>query len=143
MRKINKENLQNLAQLYNQRGKEELYKSLRNNYNIKNPTCVFKRMKTNEALGFDMKLNQFTFHQRVEDDVFISFDELCAPKQEVSEVCPTYENEKSVAMDKLIQELIGDKLLELSRYVHMNIMDRTIIIDQTSLQNDGYQIIAH
>ena len=90
-----------------------------------------------------MKLNQFTFHQRVEDDVFISFDELCAPKQEVSEVRPVYENEKSVAMDKLIQELIGDKLLELSRYVHMNIMDRTIIIDQTSLQNDGYQIIAH
>ena len=143
MRKINKENLQNLAELYNQRGKDELYKSLRKNYDIKNPTCVFKRMKTDETLGFDTELNQFTFHQRVEDDVFISFDELCAPKQELTTVHTAFENTKSIAMDKLIQELIGDKLLELSRYVHMNIMDKTIIIDQTSLQNDGYQIIAH
>jgi hypothetical protein len=46
-------------------------------------------------------------------------------------------------MEKLIQELIGDKLLAISRYVNMNTSDRTIIIDRTSLQNDGYQIIAH
>ncbi|SHJ72343.1 hypothetical protein [Pseudobutyrivibrio xylanivorans] len=143
MLKITNENLQNLAELYNQHGKDELYNKLKKDYKIKNPTCVFKRMKTNEMLGFDTALNKFTFHKCVEDEVFMSFDELCAPHQEMEAIPFPNDNSKAVAMDKLIQELIGDKLLEISKYVNMNVIDRTIIIDQTSLHNDGYQIIAH
>ncbi len=82
MKKIYKENFQKLAEIYNQQGKEELYKRLKNKYEIKNPTCVFRRMITDESLGFDKELDKFTFHKCIEDDVFISFDELCAPKQE-------------------------------------------------------------
>ena len=49
----------------------------------------------------------------------------------------------SAAMEKLIQELISDHLLTLSRYITMDSSSRTILIDQASLTADGYQIIMH
>ena len=144
MSRITKDQLQGFAKVYNEQGKAELYNKLKNNYEVKNPACIFRRMKAEETLGFDEALNKFTFHKPIAEDVFLSFDELCAPRQELVQVNQTTtESTKTVAMEKLIQELIGDKLLAISRYVNMNVSDRTIIIDRTSLQNDGYQIIAH
>lgn len=144
MRRITKDQLQDFAKIYNEHGKAELYKRIKNKYEVKNPTCIFRRMKDEESLGYDSELNKFTFHKPIDENVFMSFDELCTPRQEMVPVnSTTAESTKTVAMEKLIQELIGDKLLAISRYVNMNISDRTIIIDRTSLQNDGYQIIAH
>lgn len=144
MRKITNEQLLDFAKFYNEQGRAELYNKLRNDYDIKNPTGIFRRMKNTESLGFDAVIKKFTFHKPIEDDVFMTFDELCAPRQNLVTVNQTETKAtKTVAMEKLVQELIGDKLLEISRYVTMNVSDRTIIIDRTSLQNDGYQIIAH
>ena len=47
------------------------------------------------------------------------------------------------AMEKLIRDLIGDRLLELSRYVALDTLSKTMIIDMTSLENDGYQLVTH
>lgn len=46
-------------------------------------------------------------------------------------------------MEKLIRDLIGDRLLELSRYVALDTLSKTMIIDKTSLENDGYQLVTH
>ncbi|WMJ77201.1 MULTISPECIES: hypothetical protein [unclassified Sedimentibacter] len=43
-------------------------------------------------------------------------------------------------MKKLIHDLLGDRLLELSRYITLESSSRSMIIDQTSLKRDGYQI---
>ena len=47
------------------------------------------------------------------------------------------------AMEKLVRELIGDRLLELSRYVALDTLSKTMIIDKTSLESDGYQLVTH
>ncbi len=47
------------------------------------------------------------------------------------------------AMDKLIHELIGDRLLELSKYITMDASDRVVFIDKTAFVADGYQVILH
>ena len=52
-------------------------------------------------------------------------------------------NSKSKAMESMIQELIGDRLLELSRYITLSTSDRLIIVDKTTLLADGYQMIIH
>ena len=46
-------------------------------------------------------------------------------------------------MKALIQTLISDRLLELSRYVTLDVENRTIMIDQTGMRSDGYQVITH
>lgn len=53
------------------------------------------------------------------------------------------QTDKSKEMEKLIQELIGDRLLELSRYISINSISKTLIIDKTSLVRDGYRVTTH
>jgi len=46
-------------------------------------------------------------------------------------------------MEKLIKALIEDHLVQLSHYIQMNQMTRTVLIDHTSMKADGYQVIIH
>ncbi len=42
-----------------------------------------------------------------------------------------------------VKELIGDRLLELSRYVVMDTMNKTMILDKTALIDAGYTLVTH
>jgi hypothetical protein len=46
-------------------------------------------------------------------------------------------------MEALVNELINDRLLTLSRYITLDTSTRTIIIDRTSLSADGYRVVTH
>ena len=78
-----------------------------------------------------------------EDKVFMTIDELCASNKNVKVSPVEQQPDKSKEMEKLIQELIGDRLLELSRYISINSISKTLIIDKTSLVRDGYRVTTH
>ena len=78
-----------------------------------------------------------------EDMVFMTIDELCASNKNVKVSPVEQQPDKSKEMEKLIQELIGDRLLEISRYISINSISKTMIIDKTSLTRDGYQVTTH
>lgn len=120
MGKISDNELKELAQIYNEKGKKELYTLLIEKYEIKNPTCVFNRMCKKPVLAYDKEQDCFFTEQNAvkPEDVFMSMDELCTPKTPVypkstSGICEQNRNE---AMEKLIKELISDRLLELCKY---------------------------
>ena len=71
-----------------------------------------------------------------EDKVFMTIDELCASNKNVKVSPVEQQPDKSKEMEKLI----GDRLLELSRYISINSISKTLIIDKTSLIRDGYQV---
>ena len=147
MARIHDEELQKLAQVYNTEGKKGLYGMLREEYGIKNPYFVFTRMKEKEELGYIPEQDRFGVQPApVEaDGVFMSFEELCAPAVLQHRKIPAGQtaDSKPEAMEKLIRELIGDRLLELSRYVVLDPLSKTMIIDRTSLMNDGYKLVTH
>lgn len=78
------------------------------------------------------------------DDVFMDLDELCSTamitrtRRDISAA-----DDRPAAMEKLVHELINDRLLTLSRYITLDSSTRTILIDRTSLSADGYQIVTH
>ena len=74
-----------------------------------------------------------------EDKVFMTIDELCASNKNVKVSPVEQQPDKSKEMEKLI----GDRLLELSRYISINSISKTLIIDKTSLVRDGYQVTTH
>ena len=74
-----------------------------------------------------------------EDKVFMTIDELCASNKKMKESPVEQQPDKSKEMEKLI----GDRLLELSRYISINSISKTLIIDKTSLDRDGYQVTTH
>lgn len=120
---------------------------LRSEYGIKNPYFVFARMKDKEELGYMPEQDRFSLQPDLSgtDGVFMSIEELCTPAvpQTVKLLTGQPAGSRPEAMEKLIRELIGDRLLELSRYVALDSLSKTMIIDKTSLINDGYQLVTH
>ena len=147
MVKIADKNLPELAKVYNDGGKAALYRELRNSYGIKYPNSVLARMKTADSLGYNDTKDVFEMKARknLDEDLFISIDELCSPmKPQHVTAKPDAENfSKTVAMERLVKELLGDRLLELSRYVILDTMNRTMIIDKTALSDAGYALVTH
>ena len=78
------------------------------------------------------------------DGVFMDLDELCGTTAVAAARQPDPASDsRPVAMEKLVHELISDRLLTLSRYITLDSSTRTILIDQTSLSADGYQVVTH
>ena len=104
-------------------------------------------MKDKEELGYMPEQDRFSVQPDLSgtDCVFMSIEELCTPvvPQTVKLLTGQPAGSRPEAMEKLIRELIGDRLLELSRYVALDSLSKTMIIDKTSLINDGYQLVTH
>lgn len=148
MAKISNDELMEYAEIYNKNGKKELYLQLAEKHGIKNPTCVFNRMCRKSALAYDKDQDRFLVAQQDDtgpEDVFMSMDELCAPRTQKSKagLSERYEQKRDAEMDKMIRELIGDRLLELSRYVALDSAAKIMHVDESSLKNDGYQVLIH
>ena len=74
----------------------------------------------------------------------MDLEELCGtvvPKKQQALEAVT--GSRPASMEQLVQELISDRLLVLSQYITIESSTRTILIDQTSLSTDGYQVITH
>ena len=144
--KVKDTDLKELADLYNHSGKQAVYEVIRTRFNVKNPTCVFKRMCENTVLSYNSEKDCFeTGALEKTENVFMSMEELCSPivPQHVSIKEQEEIDRRPAAMNKLIQELIGDRLLELNKYVTIDSLSKRIIVDKTTLIQDGYQLVTH
>lgn len=144
--KISDEELVEAAHIYNRGGRRAAYALLRSQYNVKAPYSIIQRMRKHTRLGYDPVMDRFTPLERVEpNDVFMSLEELCPPG------APSHLQRQGIeaagirpdAMEKLIQKLIGDRLLEVSKYVRIDCLSRIVTIDKTNLIKDGYRPIIH
>lgn len=99
---------------------------------MKNPYFVLRRMYETPTLAYDAEIDQFQ-------------TELCSPivTQHVSSKEQQELDSRPAAMDKLIRQLIGDRLLELNKYVTIDSLSKRIIVDKTTLTQDGYQLVTH
>ena len=106
---------------------------------------MYKRQK--EDRGDKPEQDHFQTESRLEDPdgIFMSMDELCSPvvPQHVMREAEKIYSSRPEAMEKLVRDLIGDRLLELSRYVVLDTLSKTMVVDKTSLENDGYQLVTH
>jgi len=144
--KVNDEDLRQLASLYNTEGRTAVYELLRTRYDVKNPYFVVRRMLEDTDLSYHAKDDCFHIQERPNpESVFLSMDELCIPvkSQHINVQEKQAMDSRPAAMEKLIQELIGDRLLELSRYVTLDSLSKTVIVDRSSLTTDGYQLVTH
>lgn len=130
---------------YNTEGKTAAYDLLRSRYGIKNPYSVITRVKSCGKYGYDPENDRFKYpDDGSSEHIFMDLDELCTPSA-ISTVKNTDRREscRQEAMERLVRELISDRLLVLSRYINMDTSTKTILIDQSSLSADGYKIITH
>ncbi len=142
---IGEEMFPEIIEQYNSGGKTAAYDYLRSKYGIKHPYFVINRIRECGKYKYDPDTDQFSKADKsMDDSVFMDLDELCGTSVFTAErPAKTVLDTRPVAMEKLVHELISDRLLTLSRYITLDSSTRTILIDQTSLSEDGYQIVTH
>lgn len=146
MSKVSDKDLVKVIEIYNSNGKEAAYKYLTEQHGIKYPYNVIKRLQTNEKNNYDKGTDSFRLQdESLQDSIFMSMEQLCSPMvmQHEQPLKQQFIDNRPVAMEKLIHELVGDRLLELSKYIRLDSTTRTMIVDQTSLKNAGYRLITH
>ena len=142
---IGEEVFPKIIEEYNSVGKTAAYDYLRSQYGIRHPYTVIKRIMKCEKYSYDVETDHFSdAANTTADGVFMDLDELCcrtAPSAAVQE--KPVADLRTAAMERLVHELISDRLLTLSHYITLDSSTRTILIDQTSLSADGYQVVTH
>ena len=116
--RITDDELKKLAELYNSEGKRAVYEVIKTKFNIKNPYQVVNRMRNKPSLYYNEEKDFFDIGNTVQpESIFMTMEELCSPivphhitMKEQEEI-----DSRPAAMDKLIRELIGDRLLELNK----------------------------
>lgn len=142
---ITEEMFPEIVEQYNSEGKTAVYDLLRSRYGLQNPYFVLKRIKSCGKYRFDSVTDKFTeTGTSSSDDVFMDLNELCntvvPAKPKPVETVP---DNRVSAMEKMVHELISDRLLLLSRYITLDYSTRTVLVDRTSLMADGYTVITH
>lgn len=134
-----------IIEIYNQNGRTAAYDCLRSRYGIKNPYFVLDRIKKSGKYHYETDTDQFiSTAASTADDVFINLDDLCSTAVVKTKTVPDEViKDRPSAMEKLVHELISDRLLILSQYITLDSSTRTILIDQTSLATDGYRVVTH
>ena len=106
------------------------------------PQNIQNRIKKCGKYTYDPENDRFSAAESdAANRVFMDLDELCGTI--VSETAGTIEDSRPAAMERLVHELISDRLMMLSRYITLDSSSRTIMIDQSSLSADGYRIVTH
>lgn len=143
--KITPDKYPQIIEVYNTERKTAAYDLMRSCYEIKNPTCVMKRMKADKSLGYNYDTNRFESDSRKEDDIFLNLEMLCENKIETSDRSEgaINRNDRIKAMENMVHSLISDRLLELSKYVLLDPIGKRILIDKSSMQTDGYQVLIN
>ena len=142
---IGEETFPKIIEEYNSGGKTAAYDYLRSQYGIKHPYFVITRIKECGKYSYDADTDHFSESvANTEDGVFMDLDELCGRTAlSAAHQAEPVTDPRPAAMERLVHELISDRLLTLSRYITLDSSTRTILIDQTSLSADGYQVVTH
>ena len=142
---INEEEFPRIVERYNDGGKTAAYDFLRSEFGIKHPYFVMNRIKSCGRYSYDPDADRFLgLEIKAAESVFMDLDQLCSSTITEAPVQAKITTDmRPAAMEKLVHELISDRLLTLSRYIVLDSSTRTITIDQSSLSADGYQIVTH
>lgn len=133
-----------IVECYNGKGKSAAHTLLREKYGIRNPGNIIKRIRNCGKYSYDPETDRFSEPVAEDAGLFMGLDELCGgtaikPAEAESSVADS----RAATMERLVHELISDRLLTLSRYITLDTATRTILIDSTSMSADGFRIVTH
>lgn len=145
MKMVDEKDFPEIIEIYNLNGRKAANAHIRSRYSLKNPWSVMARIRRTPGYEYDENNDRFNIpFKHNEEQIFMSIDDLCKNEAKSTNRANREVNARTdLSMDKLIHELISDRLLELSRYVTLETSSRKILIDKTSMAADGYTVVIH
>lgn len=129
-----------IIKTYNEEGSRAAVVLLGTRYGMKNPYSFLKRMKLNKDNQYNQSEDKFRAVMKT-DGLFLGLDELCNKPKSAPPVPVTHNTARQPSLSALMQELIQEKLLELTKYMQLNRAMNTVSVDKSALISDGYNVI--
>ena len=133
-----------IANTYNQKGKGEAAKLAREKYNLSFQQ-VRRRMNNKSDYYFDSKLRLYKNKSAASiESNFMTIDELECYKTKESvqkNLMPLPGLGFTHTFDDLLKELIKDRLMELNKYVSIDLQTKRLLIHTKSLKRDCFELI--
>ncbi len=138
---VAKSDFPSIVAVYNTDGKKAAYRYVREQYGIKHPFFVFERIKKCGSFTYNEQNDSYLVGSTTADEaIFMSIDELCGTSPAARPVSNNHREPETHRLDELIHTLISDRLLELSKYVILDVENRRILVDRTCMEEDGYLV---
>lgn len=129
-----------IIKTYNEQGSQATITLLETKYGLKSPGSFISRMKNNTKHKYDHASNKFGVATKTEE-LFLGLDELCNKSKTTPDAPIVPKVAKQPSLSTLMQELMQEKLLELTKYVQLNRAMNTVSVDKSALISDGYNVV--
>ena len=129
-----------IIKTYNEQGSQATIVLLETKYGLKSPHGFLCRMKKNTKYQYDHASNKFGVAIKTEE-LFLGLDELCNKSKNTPDVPIVPKAVKQPSLSALMQELMQEKLLEMTKYVQLNRAMNTVSVDRSALISDGYSVV--
>lgn len=129
-----------IIKTYNDQGSQAAITLLETKYGLKSPRSFLSRMKNNSKYQYNHASNKFDATLKTEE-LFLGLDELCNKSKTTPCVPIVPKAAKQPSLSVLMQELMQEKLLEVTKYVQLNRAMNTVSVDKSALISDGYNVV--
>jgi hypothetical protein len=129
---------------YNEKGKSEAVILARKKYDLSFQQ-IRRRLNNKSEYYFDATVRLYKCKKEATiESTFMTIDELHYSKYKESankEPVPLSGPELTQNFDDLIKELIKDRLMELNKYVSINIQEKKLMVNTKNLKKDCFKLI--
>jgi len=141
MKNLNNTDIDRYVEIYNSQGKdsaiEYITRECQTNY-----LAFQRKMRKTSNYVYDRCTKKFRV--QINEDQFMSLDELCAPKNAMVTKHSTTNPKKDRAIyDEIIIDLMKDRLTEIAKYILFEQSSREIHIKTDRLKQDGYTLVMN
>lgn len=129
---------QRVVEVFNENGKTAAQDFVENTYDIKFDILSRKLLKEN-GYFFNRSSRRYELKSS-EEEQFMSLDELCNIKEQKLLANSQETKVTNFGIESIIIDLIKDRMIEISKYIHIEQSSRKIIINLQNLQKAGYEV---
>jgi len=132
-----------IARLYNESGSAAAKEFISDNYGIKHPAYILGKMKNAHGYTYNVESKRYDPAEKAEGmALFLGLEELCHTEK-LTAIPIKGQGPTNPEIGELFYDLMEDRLLELSRYIHLKQSSREIVINRTALKSAGYQVAIY
>lgn len=131
--KITEEDLDFMIEMFNEEGKTNVEKYLRQEFNVTYVTFQ-RKIKEHTNYVFNYSTKKYEESKTKLNDYFLSMNELC---QTNSLAEPKLKKDN---IDPLLYELMKDRLNEIIKYIDLQQSSKVITINKKMMENNGYEV---
>lgn len=140
MANIKKQDYEHIANIFNESGDKAAQDYIATTYGNKAPRGVMSRIKKAPGFKYDEVNKKILKVDLTEEKIFMGLDELCKNTNSNKGESILSDDNSIKNIESLYIELMQEKLLELMKYVRISHYSKTISINNSALNADGYKV---